>query len=89
MATFRLGRLYERETKTWEAFKCYYRAAEKRHEGAMLELSRLYKEGIAGYLDPHPTMAYEWCKRATESGNEAAEFIMGYVHVHQSIKSLY
>lgn len=77
VATYILGCLYEKEANSWEAFKCYYRAAEKRHEGAMIELSRLYKEGIAGYLEPHPTMAYAWCKRATENGNEAAEFIMG------------
>lgn len=82
LATFRLGYIYEyghlnTEANVSEAFNYYIRAAEKKHEGAMLEISRLYKEGIPGFLNPNPIIAHEWCLRATESGNEIAEFMLG------------
>ncbi|KAI7896342.1 uncharacterized protein EV154DRAFT_456630 [Mucor mucedo] len=82
LATFRLGYIYEHghlntEANVSEAFTYYLKAAEKKHEGAMLEISRLYKEGIPGFLNPNPIIAHEWCVRATESGNEIAEFMLG------------
>jgi hypothetical protein len=43
----------------------------------MLELSRLYKDGIPGYLNASVQMAHNWCLRATENGNEIAEYTMG------------
>lgn len=45
----------------------------------MLEISRLYKEGIPGFLNPNPIIAHEWCMRAAESDNAIAEFMLGYV----------
>lgn len=81
-ATFRLGRIVEHghlgtEANPREAFKYYIKAADKNHADAMLELSRLYKEGISGYLNPHPVMAHTWCIKASQSGNETAEYLMG------------
>ncbi|RCH98192.1 hypothetical protein CU097_012308 [Rhizopus azygosporus] len=85
-AAFRLGKIYEHgqlgQVKSdEEAFKYYTRAAEKKSHEAMLELSRLYKDGIPGYLSPHALMAYKWCLYATENGNEVAEYTLGYVFV--------
>ncbi|CAO3666957.1 unnamed protein product [Rhizopus stolonifer] len=51
----------------------------KCHE-AMLEISRIYKEGISGYLNAHPIMAYKWCRYATESGNKVAGYALGCYH---------
>ena len=81
-ATFRLGNIYEgghlgTEIDVWKAYKLYVKAAELNHEGAMLELSRLYKDGIPDYLGAHPDMAYKWCKKAAENGNEIAAYTMG------------
>lgn len=81
-ATYRLGYIFEyghlhTEVNIWEAYKYYTRAAEKNHEDAMLELSRLYKEGVPKCLEPSPQNAYQWCLKATENGNEVAEYVMG------------
>lgn len=82
IAAYRLGLAHERgwfgfQPNKWEAYKYYAKAAEKKNEYAMLELSRLYREGIPGYLQPNALMAYKWCERATENGNEIAEFTLG------------
>ncbi|KAI8885662.1 HCP-like protein [Backusella circina FSU 941] len=82
IAAYRLGVIHEKgclgfKSDRWEAYKYYAKAAEMRNEHAMLELSRLYREGVPGYLNPHPLMAYKWCQRATENGNEVAEFTLG------------
>ncbi|KAI9470056.1 MAG: hypothetical protein EXX96DRAFT_588634 [Benjaminiella poitrasii] len=81
-ATYRLGQMCLQgentmHTSVWEAFKYFSRAAEQKHEGAMLELSKLYKDGISGYLSPHPTLAYDWRHRVAEKGNEVAEYMLG------------
>ncbi|KAI7905592.1 uncharacterized protein BX663DRAFT_500269 [Cokeromyces recurvatus] len=79
-ATYRLGCMSLAEQSIhskWEAFKYFSRAAEQKHDGAMIELSKLYKEGISGYLNPHPMLAYEWCLRVAEKGNEMAEYMIG------------
>ncbi|KAG1233629.1 hypothetical protein G6F35_001283 [Rhizopus arrhizus] len=84
-ATFRLGKIYEQgqlgiKKDAAQAFKYYTRAAEMKCHEAMLELSRLYKDGIPGYLNAHPMMAYKWCLYATENGNEIAEYTLGCYH---------
>jgi TPR repeat protein len=81
-ATFRLGRIIEHgslgmEANPSEAFKYYTKAAEKNNVESMLELSRLCKDGIPGYLNAHPVMAHTWCIKASERGNEVAEYLMG------------
>lgn len=82
-ATFRLGQIYQNGQQDillpdpWEAYNHFLKAAENNHEDAMLELSRYYKDGIAGYLNIHPMMAFKWCHRATEHGNEIAEYTVG------------
>ncbi|KAI8052592.1 uncharacterized protein B0P05DRAFT_518400 [Gilbertella persicaria] len=81
-ATYRLGHIHEQghnyvKPDTWEAFKYFSKAAERKHEGAMLELSRMYRDGIMDCLSPRPEMAYTWCLSAAKNGNEIAEFTLG------------
>ncbi|CAO3665867.1 unnamed protein product [Rhizopus stolonifer] len=85
IAAFRLGRIHEQgqlniKKDVYEAYRYYTRASEMKCHEAMLELSRIYKEGIPGYLNAHPIMAYKWCQYATESGNKVAEYTLGCYH---------
>ncbi|KAI9244149.1 hypothetical protein EDC94DRAFT_24790 [Helicostylum pulchrum] len=82
LATYRLGYIYQyghvnTVVDLPQAFKYYLKAAEKKHEGAMLEIAKFYKEGIPGFLNPHHTIAHEWCTRAAADGNQVAEFTLG------------
>ncbi|KAI9278103.1 hypothetical protein BY458DRAFT_503885 [Sporodiniella umbellata] len=82
IAAFRLGKIYEHgqlgiQKDLCEAYRYYTRASEMKCHEAMIELSRMYKEGIPGYLNTHPVMAYKWCLYATEGGNETAEYMLG------------
>lgn len=81
-ATFRLGQFYKQgqqnfHPNAWEAYKCFARAAEHNNEDAMIELTYFYKDGISGYLSPHPLLAFQWCHKATENGNPIADYILG------------
>ncbi|OBZ82915.1 Protein SKT5 [Choanephora cucurbitarum] len=81
-ATYRLGHIYEMGLNyvapdPWVAFKYFSRAAERRHEGAMMNLSRIYRTGIVDCLRPRPDLAYSWCLRVANNGNEVAEYTLG------------
>lgn len=84
MAVHRMGQVHEHgllnlPRDAWQGYSCYVRAAEDGHEGAMLDLSRLYAQGIAGYLMPQYEIAFKWCQRAADKGLEQAEYVLGYV----------
>ncbi|KAI7886967.1 HCP-like protein [Lichtheimia hyalospora FSU 10163] len=82
MAVHRMGQVHEHgllnlPRDAWQGYSCYVRAAEDGHEGAMLDLSRLYAQGIAGYLMPQYEIAFKWCQRAADKGLEQAEYVLG------------
>lgn len=84
MAVHRMGQVHEHgllnlPKDAWQGYSCYLRAAEDGHEGAMLDLSRLYAQGIAGHLMPQYEIAFKWCQRAADKGLEEAEYVLGYV----------
>lgn len=43
----------------------------------MLAVSKMFKQGIPGFLSSQHILAHEWCVRAAENGNEVAEFTLG------------
>ncbi|KAI8979372.1 hypothetical protein BDF20DRAFT_869144 [Mycotypha africana] len=82
-ATFRLGQLLMKSNQKFapneaEAFKCFAKAANRGHEDSMIKLSQFYKSGIPGLIRPHLILAFQWCQKAAENGNEEAEYILGY-----------
>lgn len=82
MAVHRLGQVHEhgllgQPTDPWQGYLCYTRAAEDGYDQAMLDLSRLYAQGIPGLLMPQHEMAFKWCQRATHQGLEQAEYVLG------------
>ncbi|KAI8365154.1 hypothetical protein BD560DRAFT_162093 [Blakeslea trispora] len=81
-ATYRLGHIYEHGLNyvsfdPWVAFKYFSKAAERSHEGAMMNLSRIYRNGIADCLGPRPDLAFTWCLRVASNGDEVAEYTLG------------
>ncbi|KAI9489637.1 hypothetical protein BDB00DRAFT_842355 [Zychaea mexicana] len=82
MAVHQMGNVHEygllgQPQDPWQGFACYTRAAEDGYEGAMLDLSRLYAQGIPGYLMPQHQVAFKWCHRAASKGLEQAEYVLG------------
>ncbi|KAI8054159.1 uncharacterized protein B0P05DRAFT_561119 [Gilbertella persicaria] len=61
----------------WQAYQCYMKAAEVHHPGAMLNLSRLYCQGIPGLLAAQKEAAFKWCKKSADLGFCQAEFVLG------------
>lgn len=81
-AGFRLGEIYKNGEKgthidLWKAYHFFAKAASQKHEGAMIELSKLYRSGIPGCLKSQPNLAFQWCLQAANSGNEVAEYLIG------------
>lgn len=81
-AAFRLGEIYKNGEKgthidLWKAYHFFAKAANHNHEGAMIEVSKLYKAGIPGCLKAQPSLAFQWCLRAANNGNEVAEYLIG------------
>lgn len=84
MAVHRMGQVHEQgllgqPRDPSQAYLCFTRAAEDGHEGAMLDLSRLYARGIPGFLMPQHRIAFKWCQRAAAKGLAQAEYVLGYV----------
>ncbi|KAI8146530.1 hypothetical protein BJV82DRAFT_509783 [Fennellomyces sp. T-0311] len=82
MAVHHMGQVHEfgllgQSQDPWQGYACYNRAAEDGDERAMLDLSRLYVQGIPGYLMPQHETAFKWCQRAASKGLEKAEYILG------------
>ncbi|KAI8336061.1 hypothetical protein EDC96DRAFT_450547 [Choanephora cucurbitarum] len=69
----KLGQLCD----VWQAYQYYSRAADLKHPGAMLDLSRLYCQGIPGLLAAQNDIAFKWCKRSADLGFDQAEFVLG------------
>lgn len=65
------------QSDAWTAYQHYLKAAEANHAGAMLDLSRMYLEGIPGLLASQKTIAFKWCKRSAELGYAQAEYVLG------------
>ncbi|GAN00998.1 hypothetical protein MAM1_0004d00427 [Mucor ambiguus] len=68
-----LGQLQD----SWQAYQHYMKAAEVNHAGAMLDLSRIYSQGISGLLAIQKDMAFKWCKRSADLGFDQAEYVLG------------
>ena len=62
---------------SWQAYQQYMKAADINHAGAMLDLSRIYSQGISGLLAAQNDMAFKWCKRAADLGFHQAEYVLG------------
>ncbi|KAI7893513.1 uncharacterized protein EV154DRAFT_416719 [Mucor mucedo] len=62
---------------SWQAYQHYMKAAEVKHAGAMLDLSRIYSQGISGLLAAQKDMAFKWCKRSADLGFDQAEYVLG------------
>ncbi|KAI9361293.1 hypothetical protein BD770DRAFT_317361 [Pilaira anomala] len=62
---------------SWQAYQNYMKAAEVNHAGAMLDLSRLYSQGIPGLLAAQKDIAFKWCKRSADLGFDQAEYVLG------------
>ncbi|KAI8391248.1 uncharacterized protein BYT42DRAFT_542836 [Radiomyces spectabilis] len=81
-AIYRMGHIYKQGAlgqpcDPWQGFQYFVKAAEKDHEGAKLELSAMYMEGIRGYLAPQHDMAYKWCTSAADGGCLRAQYMLG------------
>ncbi|CEP18499.1 hypothetical protein [Parasitella parasitica] len=61
----------------WLAYQHYVRAADVDHAGAMLDLSRIYCQGISGLLAIQKDIAFKWCKRSADLGFDQAEYVLG------------
>ncbi|CAO0791304.1 unnamed protein product [Mucor circinelloides] len=68
-----LGQLQD----SWQAYQHYMKAAEVNHAGAMLDLSRIYCQGISGLLAIQKDIAFKWCKRSADLGFDQAEYVLG------------
>ncbi|KAK4516335.1 glycoside hydrolase 3 protein [Mucor velutinosus] len=68
-----LGQLQD----SWQAYQHYMKAAEVNHAGAMLDLSRIYSQGISGLLAIQKDTAFKWCKRSADLGFDQAEYVLG------------
>ncbi|KAI8642029.1 hypothetical protein BD408DRAFT_417227 [Parasitella parasitica] len=68
-----LGQLHD----AWQAYQHYMRAAEVDHAGAMLDLSRIYCQGISGLLAIQKDIAFKWCRRSADLGFDQAEYVLG------------
>ncbi|KAI9316182.1 hypothetical protein BX666DRAFT_1859579 [Dichotomocladium elegans] len=82
MAVHRMGQVHEhgllnQPRDPWLGYSFYVRAAEDGHEGAMLDLSRLYAQGIPGHLMRQHEVAFKWCERAAAKGLQEAEYVLG------------
>ncbi|KAI8971060.1 hypothetical protein BDB01DRAFT_812595 [Pilobolus umbonatus] len=81
-ALYFLGHIFEtglldQPIDIWKSYTYYTKAAEKNHAGAMLDLSRMYSEGLPGLIAPQKDMAFKWCKRSADYGFEQAEYVLG------------
>ncbi|CEI92652.1 hypothetical protein RMCBS344292_06906 [Rhizopus microsporus] len=81
-AVYLMGQISEigmlgQQSDAWTAYQHYLKAAEANHTGAMLDLSRMYLEGIPGLLASQKTIAFKWCKRSAELGFAQAEYVLG------------
>lgn len=86
-AIYRMGQVHMEgllgaTSDPWQGYQCFAKAAEEGHPEAMLALSKAFADGIQGYLEPKPELAFRWCQRAAERGGcvgAAAEYMLGYV----------
>ncbi|KAG0188542.1 hypothetical protein DFQ28_004725 [Apophysomyces sp. BC1034] len=81
-AIHRLGQIYEQglldqPRSPAQGLQYYTKAAEEGHVYAMLDLSRLYVQGIPGHLVCQPNLGFRWCQRAAEKGLAKAEYVLG------------
>ncbi|KAI7908092.1 uncharacterized protein BX663DRAFT_426006 [Cokeromyces recurvatus] len=73
LETGKLGQLSD----SWQAYQYYVKAADADHVGAMLDLSRIYSQGIPGLLAAQKEIAFKWCSKAADLGFDQAEYVLG------------
>ncbi|KAI8967816.1 hypothetical protein BDF20DRAFT_788837, partial [Mycotypha africana] len=81
-AIYFMGQVYEtgmlgQLCDVWQAFQFYTKAADVDHAGAMLDLSRIYCQGIPSLLAAQHELAFKWCKRSADLGFDQAEYVLG------------
>jgi len=82
-ASYRLGDAYEHGKLSCPrdpalSVHFYNGAAQKEHPAAMMALCAWYMVGAEPVLEKDENEAYEWARRAAESGLTKAEYAVGY-----------